>query len=507
MVKPKNEFTFILLDISNSMREETISIYDVEDEDKKKKKKKKRKGKGKSSDYVSKFEAAIQVCKEIILTKEDVQEGDTFGIIVYDDNNSKVIQGITSDYDSLIDVLNNIEVKIEEAPSTNKRRLTGAFALVIQEFANQLKIVGNILLRVFILTDELSDFGPLERKLTEIARDIGVYTDILYFGKNLEGIDEDMDAKGYFVEEEEEDDEGDSQLDFELEINPALNDANNVDKKALEEAGLILPGLEPETLVPVKPKVEKPKKKKKIHYKDIREIAQMTDGLFLDGKSSLPVIMRHAKKLGDIKDLEEGLDAFESAPVRKKRLMSAIAEKLVPLGISEIQDEIEGKSNLKCNICFKKESPSGAPFYATGRHCSYCQRTMHLECAAQWAAQDQDSEEPWIFRCPFCFHLLKVEPQVTKLIDLQIVRRNIQKMEQEKAKKKKLETNATQLDPSEIEDLEDPCEMCGVLFEKNDIVLRCDHCGALYHEKCFNETLEENELHCRKCGYRFVSWG
>lgn len=516
MGKPDNEYTFLLIDCSNSMMKPSILHEEEKSGKKKKKKKKKKKNKG-EAEFIPRLNAAILASEKIINTKKRKIETDKFGIIVYNDNEAKVVQELTNDHDALIQSLHDMVMETERAES-NQKKLTGAFALVIQQFANQLKFVGNIMLRVFILTDDLDELTSQEIRLTEIARDIGVYVDILYLGPiiedngfgtsstmELEGIDEDIDADGYFIDREEMSQE-DVSLDF------ALDDSNsssgkNVDKDLLEEKGLLIPGLEPETLEVDKKRTKQTStaKKKKFVFKDTRLIAQMTDGLFLAGKENMEIIMQHAVKLGDIKDLEEGLGAFESAPVRKKKLMSAIAEELVPLGISELQDALEGKSNLKCNICFQEKSPNGGPFYATGRRCSYCSRTMHLECAAKWAEQDQGSEESFIFRCPFCFHLLKVDPSVSKLMDLQIIRQNVARMEAEKKHKPK-QALAKRLTPAQILELVEPCEVCGVILETEDKGLQCSNCGAVYHEKCFNRMLEQNELHCRRCGYEFSSW-
>ncbi|MHA1792541.1 MAG: VWA domain-containing protein [Promethearchaeota archaeon] len=496
MGNPPTEYTFILIDTSESMLRQEI-VHAIEET----KKKKRKKSKNKEITYTF-FDMAINAGKEIISIKKAISEADQYGIITFNDQEATLVQGLSTDHDAVIEVLNSLAFKNPE-DAIRKEKLRGALSLVIQEFAKALKFVGNLMLRVIIITDELTDLDAPTRRLTEIARDIGVYIDILYLSRLHDGEDEDIDAAGYFADPGYDDVEDESEgLTFELS-EESLN-TDTPDLHSLEEKGLLIPGIEPDHVKPTKP-VQLPKKKKKVHYNDIREIAQITDGLFLVGDESYQLIMEHARKLGNIKDLEEGLDVFESAPVRKKKLLSAIAESLVPLSITEIQDEIEGKTDLKCNICFKKESPTGAPFYATGRRCSYCHRTMHLECATKWAAQDQASEEPWIFRCPFCYRLLKVDPSVTKIIDLQTIRRNMAKAQSKKGEKPR-ETRARRLTPEEIENLIEPCEVCGVILEPDDQVLQCENCKASYHEKCFNTMLEENELHCRRCGYEFISW-
>lgn len=516
MGKPDNEYTFMLIDASDSMFERSIAFVENEESGKKKKKKKKKK-KGGPLDYITRYEAAIEASKIIVKTKKNIVDTDRFGIIVFNDKGARLVQEITNDHDILLQKLDSLQSSLyneQQNLANGNKGLRSALALTIQEFAKQLKFIGNLMLRIFILSDDMHYEGisQEERKLTEVARDIGVYIDILHFGLHPEnmGIDEEADAAGYFKDETfEASGDGGLGLDFTLDgstFGPGTT--TSMDKSELADKGLILPGIQPEdpTSTATRPTpVNHSSSSNRLTYKDIRLISTMTDGLFLDGQQNTAKVYQHAKKLGDIKDLEEGLGAFESPPVRKKKLMSAIAEELVPLGLGEMQDELEGKSDLKCQICFQKQDPHGVPFYASGRRCSYCQREMHMACAAKWAAQDQGSEETFIFRCPFCFHLLKVDPAVSKLMDLQIIRQNIAK--KEASRQNKMETFASILQPSQILNLIEPCNVCGVLLEDDDMVYQCNNCGAAYHEKCFKATLEENELHCRKCGYLFKKWG
>lgn len=491
MGKPKNEYTFILLDASKTMDQESISIIREDDEDKKKKKDKDKKRKG---DVLTRFEAAIEASKTIVLTKKRNVETDKFGIIVYDEKESHLVMELTNKHDQLVSALDSLLTNRNAGTSTTKKGgLEGALGTSIQEFAKALKFVGNLMLRVFILTDDMHREGITaeEKKFTEISRDIGVYIDILYFGTNPEnkGVDEDADADGFFVDETV-DDTG-------LSFHPVDNESlSTEDRSVLEDQGLLIPGLTPKQKAGGSTPV--PAKRKKLH-KDIRMIADLTDGMFYNGDQNTATINKWARKLGDIKDLEEGLDVFESPPVRRKRLMAAIAEQLQTLDVTEIQAIAQGKSQTKCNICFKKDNPT------TFRRCSYCKREMHLSCVMKWAEQDQDKEESFIFRCPFCFHLLKVDPSLTKLMDLQTMRANVAKMQEQKAGTKPRDARASCLEPSEILAIFDPCNVCGSLLEPEDCVYQCSNCKAVYHNRCFNATQERpGEFFCRKCGFKFT---
>lgn len=495
MGKPKNEYTFLLINTSDTMNQGTITVSKEQDDDDKKKKDKDKK-KVKLPDRYSRLQAAIEASKTIVLTKKRIVETDQFGIIEYNTDQSRLVQELTNNHDQLLKALDSMAIHKEGGTPAKKSGLAHALGLAIQEFAKQLKFVGNLMLRIFILTDDMHREGITadEIKYTEINRDIGVYIDILYFGSDPEnkGVDEDADADGFFVEEKPDDAGG---LQFSLK--PGKDVLSADERDLLESEGLLIPGIKPgakKTSTPAEPV------KRKKHYKDIRLIAELTDGAFYNGEQKTATINKFARKLGDIKDLEEGLQVFESPPVRKKKLMAAIAEQLLPLDITEIQAISQGKAkeDLKCNICFKKDNP------ITLRRCSYCKREMHLACVMKWAEQDQqDKVESFIFRCPFCFHLLKVDPSITKLMDLQTMRANIAKIQDTKAKPH--EANATCLPADAILALPDPCEVCGVLLEEDDCVYQCSNCKAAYHNRCFGSTQEkQGESFCRRCGFRFV---
>ncbi len=492
MGKPKNEYTFLLIDASSAMNQASVVISREEEEDKKKKKDK---DKRRSGDKLTRFEAAIEACKTIVLTKKRNVETDKFGIIVYDERESRLVMELSNNHDQIITTLDSLLVNKNAGTSTTKKGgLEGALGSSIQEFAKALRFVGNLMLRVFILTDDMHREGisTEEKKYTEISRDIGVYVDILYFGSNPEnqGVDEEADADGFFADEHADE----AGLSFQsLGGGEALSVE---DRSVLEDQGLLIPGLRP--MQKAAGSAPAPVHRKRMH-KDVRMIAELTDGMFYNTDQNTSTINKWARKLGDIKDLEEGLEVFESAPVRRKKLMAAIAEQLQALDVTDIQAIAQGKSQIKCNICFKKDNPT------TLRRCSYCNREMHLSCVMKWAEQDQDKEESFIFRCPFCFHLLKVDPSITKLMDLQTMRANVAKMQESKAAGKPREASAHCLQTDEILAIFDPCNVCGSLLEPEDCVYQCSNCKAVYHNRCFNATQEKpGEFFCRKCGYKFT---
>jgi hypothetical protein len=479
--KPKNEYCILLINTTSTMNQETIVIEKDETDDKKKKKDKDKKKGG------------------IVLTKKRNVETDKLAIISYNDKESRLVMELSNHHDQLVQAIDSIGSGTSRPTTegtTKKGGLEGALGLCIQEFAKALKFIGNIMLRVFILTDDMHRQGISsdEKKYTEISRDIGVYVDILYFGSDPEnkGVDSEADADGFFVDEAA-DEAGHLRFDSGAGSEPLSVD----DRSVLEGQGLLIPGLKP-MHKPGTSGAPVPAKRKKMH-KDIRMIVELTDGMFYNGQQNTVIINKWARKLGDIKDLEEGLEVFESPPVRKKKLLAAIAEELLPLDVGEIQAISQGKSQTKCNICFKKDNPT------TFRLCSYCKREMHLSCVMKWAEQDQEKEESFIFRCPFCFHLLKVDPSITKLMDLQTMRANVAKLQESKTAGKPRDAIAVCLEPSQILSIIEPCNVCGSLLEEEDCVYQCSNCKAAYHNKCFGSTQEKpGEFYCRKCGFKFT---
>ncbi len=78
---------------------------------------------------------------------------------------------------------------------------------------------------------------------------------------------------------------------------------------------------------------------------------------------------------------------------KQKTFLEIIAADLVPKSAE--------KTGTKCQICFNSEPQSEL------RQCPNCKNVLHLPCAGKWA-ENQNLGFPNVFRCPFCFFLLKV---------------------------------------------------------------------------------------------------
>ena len=76
------------------------------------------------------------------------------------------------------------------------------------------------------------------------------------------------------------------------------------------------------------------------------------------------------------------------------KFLEKIATDLIPLSQEQLNEK------LKCQICFK-DNPESL------RSCPNCKKTMHLPCVGNWSSQ-MKLNNPYVFRCPFCFFLLRV---------------------------------------------------------------------------------------------------
>ncbi len=85
--------------------------------------------------------------------------------------------------------------------------------------------------------------------------------------------------------------------------------------------------------------------------------------------------------------------ATEQEVPKQKTFLEIIAADLVPVSAE--------KAGTKCQVCFSVNP------VADLRQCPNCKNVLHLPCAGKWA-ENQNLGFPNVFRCPFCFFLLKV---------------------------------------------------------------------------------------------------
>lgn len=91
----------------------------------------------------------------------------------------------------------------------------------------------------------------------------------------------------------------------------------------------------------------------------------------------------------------------------EKQFLEVIASELEPI------TDILGDADLKCQICFKKDCVCDVlDHYQHLRRCPNCEKIIHNCCSGKWAEQQNSKSNfigfPNVFRCPYCFYLLKV---------------------------------------------------------------------------------------------------
>ncbi|MFO8017322.1 MAG: hypothetical protein R6U96_01695 [Promethearchaeia archaeon] len=172
--------------------------------------------------------------------------------------------------------------------------------------------------------------------------------------------------------------------------------------------------------------------------KIIRRTAQrlevIIDNLTISGKEPIKVfdyenIFKQITELTGgsyfaVKNRRELKEAIESLTKKKRVLLRSYlgdeeykeAKQFLEVIASDLEKitELLSDSDLKCQICFKKKCDCEGliDVYEHLRKCPICGKTLHLCCAGRWAEQQNTKSDsigfPNVFRCPFCFYLLKV---------------------------------------------------------------------------------------------------
>ncbi|MFX1339179.1 MAG: VWA domain-containing protein [Promethearchaeota archaeon] len=229
----------------------------------------------------------------------------------------------------------------------------------------------------------------------------------------------------------------------------------------------------------------------------LKKIAQLTNGeygYFANEKA----IINSGKSYASKKMIQEAPD-FYTAQVKEKSppLVSEIALSLRRPSVMEIRFMMRngGKEQEKCQICHSIKAPTGSDFYTEGRFCPNCDRPMHLSCASMWAAKSEHKEN--VFRCPFCYFLLKLPKSASKLM---------RGKEEESEKKISIiddddykKTKMIEIDEKNINQIDESCTYCHNIFLGEYKVFQCVKCGSYYHEPCLQKIYSEIKS-CRFCG-------
>lgn len=198
--------------------------------------------------------------------------------------------------------------------------------------------------------------------------------------------------------------------------------------------------------------------------------------------------------------VEVGADKFQSREDRDMRgLLEYIAADLQSLdkGIKTVEDlkkiVTQEDDSMKCGICHSPDCMfCKGPAFSCGAFCPECGRFFHQHCCAGWAESQKDTPKT-VFKCPVCFHLLKVPGELHRI---QVLKTSLQDNEPvlEAYNIKKMNINELG-----IKGAFQYCSWCKNVFEPNEEIYRCENCGAFYHIDCAEEMMDKTKNRCRLC--------
>lgn len=213
--------------------------------------------------------------------------------------------------------------------------------------------------------------------------------------------------------------------------------------------------------------------------------------------NNMKALLRGTKGFASKKITEETEDYFNPNKEDKKpKLISEVAVDLRRPSINEIREMMKGQVDYKCQICYQNTCPiCNSPFYTCGRFCPSCGRPIHLHCASMWGERS-DFPEKNVFRCPFCYFLLRVPKSVQKLMEA-TGGKSIKIVDEDDMTGKSVKM--IRVPDDVIPDIDDACSYCNIIFSPGEKTYQCSACKSYYHEKCLKEMYDEVKA-CRVCG-------
>ncbi|MHA1283047.1 MAG: VWA domain-containing protein [Promethearchaeota archaeon] len=236
----------------------------------------------------------------------------------------------------------------------------------------------------------------------------------------------------------------------------------------------------------------------------LEAIAKRTGGYFyfLENISEIEGILTELAP-GKVESAE---DAFQTQEDRDmKGLLEVIAADLITLdeGIKTVEDlkKLVNQSDdqFKCGICHSPDCMfCKGPAFSCGAFCPECGRFFHQHCCAGWAESQKDTPKT-VFKCPICFHLLKVPGTVHRI---SVLKENL--IEHQPQPKM---VDVKKFDINEIGQVGAIkfCAWCRNVFNPHEIVCNCPSCGSFYHTDCFEEMIQKTINRCRVCDAPFSS--
>jgi len=234
----------------------------------------------------------------------------------------------------------------------------------------------------------------------------------------------------------------------------------------------------------------------------LKTIAKRTMGYFYNCKKTSE-IEATLTQLAPNK-IQAGDDKFQSREDRDmKGLLEVIAADLITLdeGVKSIEDLrnilIQSDDQFKCGICHSNDCMfCKGPAFSCGAYCPECGRFYHQHCCAGWAESQKDTPIN-VFKCPVCFHLLKVPGSVHRISVLK--EQLIENQRQPKTQEIK-RFNINEIGAAGAIKF---CAWCRNVFNPNETVNNCPGCGSFYHIDCLDEMIDKTINRCRVCDAPF----
>jgi len=197
-------------------------------------------------------------------------------------------------------------------------------------------------------------------------------------------------------------------------------------------------------------------------------------------------------------------DAFQSREDRDmKGLLEVIAADLITLeeGITTVEDlkklVTQDDDNMKCGICHSPDCMfCKGPAFSCGAFCPECGRFFHQHCCAGWAESQKDTPKS-VFKCPVCFHLLKVPGTVHRISVLK------EALIENQRQPPTIDIKKFNINEIGAAGAVKFCAWCRNVFEPNETVFNCPKCGAFYHVDCMDIMTDKTMNRCRVCDANF----
>ncbi len=195
-------------------------------------------------------------------------------------------------------------------------------------------------------------------------------------------------------------------------------------------------------------------------------------------------------------------DAFQSQEDRDmKGLLEIIAAPLITLeeGIKTLEDlkklVTQQDENMKCGICHSPDCMfCKGPSFSCGVFCPECGRFFHSHCCAGWAESQKDMPKT-VFKCPVCFHLLKIPGSLHRI---SILKEQLLENQRQPKTYDMKKFNINEIGPKAAMKF---CSWCKNVFNPKEIVFTCGApgCDSFYHSDCMEEMAKKTMNRCRTC--------